>query len=254
MWIYTKNSKIIFISVAIISLLTANFAFSNGEKTIEEVIDNTLKTLSGQKLDQGRINLHKEMAKAKGQLDKDLPRSKIVVGNTNYPLTPRPKTPLGQFQIFGDILRGYIKKFATDITFNDGRIGPFYPSEVLFPIVQQTTAQSEIMAFKDNPKIFQNWGPDKNLTDFFVKYTVYKENKNNILELDYQVSKGLLYIGGDPKIKDLKTTKAYFTNSKVLFNLNTGEVRYKYSYNIPGTPDISEAKKSIGPMMDYPVK
>ncbi len=195
-------------------------------------------------MDVGRKSLINEMVKFPGQLDLDLNRGVLDmrIGTIRLHKSIAKLSRTEQFSEVSRLLEEHVnrKKTGKPYTTANGKLGEFWLSEIIFSLVQNFQAEVYNRAVQEVSLITDGeWGVSKIGAKRLIDYSIRKWTPKNILVLSYLTANNLVRLN-NPKI-----AKKFKMVTKISFDLDAGNVTYRFKYEIEGTAKRSWTSQAI---------
>jgi hypothetical protein len=164
----------------------------------------------------------------------------IIGGNPISDTLRETKTPDELFLIVAGNLEKYLSQKSPKIVNAGvkGRMGQFWTSEVVYPVIQNFSATGQAKAYEEVPALGSEWGGKAGDAKFSATYTISPEG---ILELTDRTEKNML------NLMDSNKKAPFISETKMKFDLNKGTVTFEYSYSFLG-----KSKKWTSQAFEFP--
>lgn len=188
------------------------------------------KVNKGEIVDEGRINLLKDMELEPNQLTVDLPRIQhIFIGKQKISNSLRKNmSAYDQYGLLTTSLKKYVREQLPDLPVARGaRIGSFYADEILFASSQTFIATAQSEAYKSDPFLATGeWGGLSGVGTMELGFFV--ETVEPILVVSQKVEKFIRHVSEN-------TQEKYFLSMAFIkFHLDTGKVTFHHFYSVAG--------------------
>lgn len=195
--------------------------------SIKSLLENTVKQIAAKTTPSvGRLSLLTEIQKYPEQLGKDIKRfSEIYIGGK--PITKSvliKNTPEQAYYLIANQLERYVdqQSLPIDNRYIKGRLGQFWTPEILYVLSQNFGAPPIKKVHFDNQELGTKYVMEGGTQTTTASFKILSPN---ILEV---------YIKTTGKWRDLITPSSpspeMITETKINFDLKSGEVNYNYSY------------------------
>lgn len=189
------------------------------------------KVNKGKIVDEGRINLLKDMELEPHQLTVDLPRIQhIFIGKQKISNSFRNnKSPYEQYALLTTLLKKYVREQFPDLPVARGaQIGFFYADEIIFASSQTFIATAQSEAYKSDPFLATGeWGGLSGVGNMELSFSFEKVDAP-ILVVSQKVEKLIRHVSEN------RQEKYFVSMAFIKFHLDTGKVTFHHFYSVAG--------------------